>query len=113
ERERVEQILLNLLTNAIKFTDASGTISVSTEADAETVRLSVRDTGCGIPPERMKSIFDPFVQLDRSTTGSNDHGVGLGLAISRNLAHAMGGDLEVRSEVSRGSVFSLTLPRAR
>jgi signal transduction histidine kinase len=111
DRERLEQILLNLLTNAIKFTDSGGTISVGVDANAETVRFSVRDTGCGIPPARLRSIFDPFVQLDRSTTDGGDRGVGLGLAISRNLASAMGGDLSVSSEVGRGSVFTLTLPR--
>jgi len=110
DRERLTQILTNLLTNAVKFT-STGSISVEWHADEETVRIRVRDTGRGIPAEKLAAVFEPFVQADRSTEEQR-HGVGLGLAISRELARAMGGDLTVESTVSAGSTFTLRLPRS-
>ena len=110
--EKVRQILLNLLGNAIKFTPAGGHITVAAEAVAGgSVSVSVRDSGVGIPAEKIESIFDPFTQVDPSLTRVQD-GVGLGLAISRDLARHMGGEITVESEIGRGSVFTLTLPRA-
>jgi signal transduction histidine kinase len=112
DRERTEQILLNLLTNAMKFTRPGGVVTLSAEADAGVVRLRVRDNGCGIPPDRLEAIFDPFVQIDRMSAEAGNRGVGLGLAISRDLARAMGGTLSAESVVGEGSVFTLSLPRA-
>jgi signal transduction histidine kinase len=114
--EKLRQILLNLLSNAIKFTEAGGRITVDTavpEAETERiVHLRVTDTGIGIPPDRLDSIFDPFVQVHRNLT-STIEGTGLGLAISRDLARGMGGELSVRSIVGQGSTFTLTLPRSQ
>jgi PAS domain S-box-containing protein len=112
DSERTEQILLNLLTNAMKFTRPGGVVTLSAEADAGVVRLRVRDNGCGIPPDRLEAIFDPFVQIDRMSAEAGNRGVGLGLAISRDLARAMGGTLSAESVVGEGSVFTLSLPRA-
>ncbi|HEX6070163.1 MAG TPA: ATP-binding protein [Longimicrobiaceae bacterium] len=112
ERERVEQILLNLLTNAGKFTPQGGSVELSVSADEAVVRLSVRDTGAGIPPDRLQVIFDPFVQLGRQAENTGERGVGLGLAISRDLAEVMKGSLSVESVLGAGSTFTLTLPRA-
>jgi PAS domain S-box-containing protein len=109
--ERVRQILLNLLTNAIKFTPSGGTIRVSCDSDDATVRMRVHDTGIGIPRDKLEAIFEPFVQLDRSDRGGRA-GAGLGLAISRDLARAMHGDLSVESAIGRGSTFTLSLPRS-
>jgi signal transduction histidine kinase len=75
------------------------------------VAIRVRDTGMGIPDDRLRSIFEPFVQAGRALNRTHE-GVGLGLAISRDLARAMGGDITVESEVGRGSVFTVTLPSA-
>ncbi|CAA9319209.1 MAG: hypothetical protein AVDCRST_MAG68-2845 [uncultured Gemmatimonadetes bacterium] len=111
DAERVSQILLNLLANAVKFT-AEGSIRVDAEADARSVRIAVTDTGRGIPPDRLGSIFDPFVQLDRNLTPDGQQGVGLGLSISRELAAAMSGTLTATSEPGRGATFVLTLQRA-
>jgi PAS domain S-box-containing protein len=107
---KVEQILINLLANAVKFTARGGHILVSHSAEADVVKLHVRDTGIGIPREKQEAIFEPFVQVGR-TLSSTHEGAGLGLAISRDLARAMGGDLGVMSEVGKGSTFTLSLPK--
>ena len=108
--EKIEQVVLNLLTNASKFTDNGGVITLQCEASNGTSRIHVSDTGRGIPPEKLESIFDPFVQIDRGAHSSSQQGVGLGLAISRELAVAMAGDLTVESTVGKGSRFTLSLP---
>jgi signal transduction histidine kinase len=100
-----------MLTNALKFTDAGGAVLAECEAADERVFFRIRDTGCGIPADRFEAIFEPFVQVDPSTT-SPGTGVGLGLAISRALARAMGGDVTVESTVGAGSTFTLSVPRA-
>ncbi|MGZ8414254.1 MAG: ATP-binding protein [Gemmatirosa sp.] len=111
DAERLRQILLNLLGNAIKFTPEGGRIAVTCDADATRVVIHVRDTGVGIPRDALERIFDPFVQVGRNLRAPSD-GVGLGLAISRDLARRMGGDLTADSRVGEGSTFTLLLPRA-
>lgn len=107
--DKLQQIVINLLTNAIKFTPEGGAIAVDCARDERAVRIRVRDNGAGIPSERLVAIFDPFVQVDRNVHQPSD-GVGLGLAISRDLARGMAGDLNVESTVGAGSTFTLTLP---
>ena len=111
DRERVVQILVNLLSNAIKATPEGGHIRAECSASAERVMLSISDTGSGIPAEKLEVIFEPFVQL-KDGLSDRESGVGLGLAISRDLARAMHGDLVVQSTEGKGSSFTLTLPRA-
>lgn len=111
EQERIEQILLNLLTNASKFTPRGGEVVVSVTYDDHDVQLQVRDTGNGIPEEKLQSVFDPFVQIDRQVEDTGERGVGLGLAISRDLAVAMGGTLTAESTLGEGSIFTLMLKR--
>lgn len=117
DRERLLQILINLLSNAIKYTPAGGSIVLDCPSRASagddpcTAYLRVRDTGPGIPLDKQSAIFEPFVQLGASATGHRE-GVGLGLAISRDLARAMGGELRVRSDRDAGSSFTLSMPRA-
>jgi PAS domain S-box-containing protein len=108
--DKARQILLNLFSNALKFTPAGGTISLSLETSDNAVCLGVQDTGIGIPDDQLERIFEPFVQAKRALLAA-DQGVGLGLAISRQLARAMNGDLTVRSAVGKGSSFTLRLPR--
>ncbi len=105
---RIRQILSNLVSNGLKFTDQGG---VSIRADAHDGRwqISVADTGCGIPAERLGELFQRFAQVDGSFARRHG-GTGLGLAISRRLAQAMGGDIAVRSEPGRGSTFVLAIP---
>ena len=110
DKGRLAQIIVNLLTNAVKFTDPGGRIDVSAESRDETAVMRVRDTGRGIPPERLAAIFDPFVQASGAADASRE-GVGLGLAISRELARLMHGELTVESAVGVGSTFTLVLPR--
>jgi signal transduction histidine kinase len=112
--EKLRQVLLNLLSNAMKFTGAGGQVTVRCAVvdDGEggrRVSLRVADTGRGIAPDELESVFDPFVQVGRKLS-SSDGGTGLGLAISRDLARGMGGELTVESEVGVGSTFTLTLP---
>ena len=111
DRDKLQQIALNLLSNAIKFTPEGGTITLSCRADGEFAVVEVSDTGIGIAAERLESVFDPFVQVDRALNRPHD-GVGLGLAISRDLAVGMGGTLTARSTPDVGSVFTLKLRRA-
>jgi PAS domain S-box-containing protein len=110
DAEKLQQIVLNLLTNAVKFTDAGGAIGVSIERRHRVAAVHVTDTGIGIPADKFDVIFDPFVQVDARYTRTRD-GVGLGLAISRDLARGMGGNLALtRSAEEVGSTFTLTLP---
>ncbi|HEX6908857.1 MAG TPA: ATP-binding protein, partial [Longimicrobium sp.] len=111
DADKVRQVLLNLLANAIKYTPEGGSVTLACDADERRVRVRVRDTGTGIRPERLPYIFDPFVQGERALNRP-DEGVGLGLAISSDLARGMGGELQVESEPGRGSTFTLVLQRA-
>jgi len=111
--DRVRQILLNLTMNAVKYTPLNGgTITLGCSVAGDIVLATVEDTGPGIPMQRLASIFEPFVQLPADRADRRG-GVGLGLAISRDLARAMSGDLTVESTPGVGSRFMLTLPRAR
>ena len=107
---KVQQILLNLLANAIKFTDRGGSIALQCELEPKAVAIRVSDTGKGIPRDKLEAIFEPFVQL--KPKGAVTNGTGLGLPISRRLATAMGGSLSAASEVGKGSTFTLRLQRS-
>lgn len=114
DREKVQQIILNLLSNSIKFTEEGGEITLSTTASTDNpamAHVNVHDTGGGIPASKLDAIFEPFVQLATRPVAERQ-GVGLGLAISRDLARRMGGDLTVVSTPGEGSTFTLALPRA-
>ena len=112
DRLKVEQVVLNLLSNAVKFTPEGGAITVLCSRDEHWVTIAVRDTGPGIPEDKLEAIFDPFVQLGRTLTSKHE-GAGLGLAISRDLARAMDGDVRVESVEGEGSTFTLSLPFTR
>jgi len=110
DKAKVEQILINLLSNAVKFTE-QGKVTLECDwHDSHRVSIAVSDTGVGIPPDHLEKIFEPFVQVGRSLTQSQE-GTGLGLAISRDLARGMGGDVFATSEHQKGSRFTLILPR--
>ena len=111
DAEKLRQILVNLLSNAVKFTNAGGRVAVSCAREDNSVRIRVRDTGIGIPDDKLDTIFDPFVQVRSDLTRTHE-GTGLGLAISRDLARGMGGDLTAESTPGVGSTFTLLLPAA-
>ena len=112
DAERFQQILLNLLTNAIKFTTKGGSVEVTAYEVAGIFQLRVKDNGVGIRLLDIDRVFEPFVQIDRHLTLDTQQGVGLGLSISRELARAMHGDLTLQSIEGIGSTFTLTLPIA-
>ena len=109
---RTQQILLNLVDNAIKFTPAPGVVSVSIDTGAEYAQVTVRDTGVGIPEEDRPRIFERFYKVDKGRARQDNPGTGLGLAIVKHLVGAMGGGVEVASTLGHGSTFSFTLPLA-
>jgi signal transduction histidine kinase len=109
DADKLQQILINLLSNSIKFTPAGGAITLSGTVDEESVCIRVEDTGRGIPTEKLNVIFDPFVQVDQRRVRAQE-GIGLGLSISRELARGMNGDLTVESVLGEGSTFTLRLP---
>jgi len=112
DREKVVQILLNVLSNAVKFTPAEGQITVSTKVLAADVgAFVVKDTGIGMSAEELQLVFEPYVQFD-SKLARESKGTGLGMPISRELARGMGGDLTATSEPGAGSVFTFSLPLA-
>lgn len=112
DAEKLGQILINLLTNAAKFTPEGGEVVVNCVAVDQFVEIKVTDTGIGIDPAKLDSIFEPFVQVNYQLTRANQ-GVGLGLAISRELARGMSGELTAVSVLGAGSTFTLRLPRPR
>jgi signal transduction histidine kinase len=108
--DKLRQIMINLVSNAVKFTPQGGRIAVKCSVDESTVSIHVADTGIGIPRDKQESVFEPFVQLDRGLTRTTE-GTGLGLPISRGLARGMGADITLASEEGGGSTFTIVLPR--
>ena len=114
---KLTQVLINLLNNAAKFTPPGGRVALETHLGAPsaggkaTVQIIVRDTGIGIPADKLQAVFDPFVQLDASP-GARRQGTGLGLAISRDLARGMGGELTVESAPGVSTAFTLSLTKS-
>jgi len=111
DRRRLLQILGELVDNAVKFTDPGSHIRVLAARRGEAIEIEVRDDGAGIPADRLESLFEPFRQGDGSSTREAG-GMGLGLALARRLAQAMGGSLEANSEIAVGSRFIVTLRAA-
>ena len=108
--QRLLQVLLNLLTNAVKYNRVAGSVRISAEQSGEHVRICVADTGIGLAPDQIARLFSPFERLDAERRGVE--GTGLGLAISHQLMKRMGGGIEIESELGRGSVFTLRLHAA-
>jgi signal transduction histidine kinase/DNA-binding response OmpR family regulator len=109
DADKMQQILLNLLSNALKFTGEGGTVELTYQKEGDTIEIRVADTGRGIPEDKLEAIFHPFVQVDQRRI-RDQAGIGLGLSISRDLARGMGGELSVVSTVGSGSVFTLSIP---
>jgi PAS domain S-box-containing protein len=109
DRGKVERVVTNLVTNAIRATDAGGAIDITAARRAGFVAISVRDTGRGIPHDYLARVFEPFVQVPNASAGG---GAGLGLSISRRIVQAHGGQISVRSEPGQGTTFTFTVPVA-
>lgn len=111
DRERVHQVLFNLVDNAVRFTPSGGEVRVEARRNNGSVRVSVADTGMGIPPEHLPRLFERFYRVD-SARAREDGGTGIGLAIARSVVEAHGGHLDAASELGKGSVFTFDLPVA-
>ena len=109
DRDRVEQVLVNLLHNAIKFTPPGGNIGISARVEGSDILVSIADTGVGIPADDLPRIFERFYKADKARAGK---GTGLGLAIARHIVEAHGGRIWAESVEGRGSTFHFTLPKA-
>jgi two-component system phosphate regulon sensor histidine kinase PhoR len=107
DKSRLEQVLVNLIHNAVKFTRPGGEVTLLAELMEAGIRFGVRDTGVGIPPDSVSRIFERFYRVDKSRAGS---GTGLGLSISKHIIEAHGGRIWAESEVGRGSVFYFMIP---
>ncbi|MCI0394492.1 MAG: ATP-binding protein [Chloroflexi bacterium] len=109
DADRLKQLILNLVDNAVKYTPAGGTVTLSLSQENGTARVVVADTGIGIPPEDLPRIFDRFYRVDKARSRAHG-GSGLGLSIAKWIAQAHGGDIDVTSAIGRGSTFTITLP---
>ncbi|MEJ2047318.1 MAG: ATP-binding protein, partial [Dehalococcoidia bacterium] len=110
DRERIRQVVTNLLHNAIKFSHQGGRVVISTRQEGGYVSVSIADKGIGIAREDLPHVFERFYKADKSRSGG---GTGLGLAIAKHVVQAHGGEISVQSEEGKGSVFSFTLPLGR
>jgi two-component system phosphate regulon sensor histidine kinase PhoR len=115
DRERMEHVLINLVHNAIKFTNPGGSVTLSAQAHSDEVRVSVRDTGVGIPPDDLPRIFERFYKVDKARAAGRERegGTGLGLAIAKHVVQAHGGRIWAESVYGQGSIFYFTLTSAR
>lgn len=107
----LERMLLNLLSNALKFTPHGGSVAVSVKTDSNQVALTVSDSGCGISSEQKVHLFEHFLEVDRLEPVP--HGLGLGLALCRRIAEGHGGEISCQSEVGKGASFTVTLPNRK
>jgi signal transduction histidine kinase len=110
--DRLKQLFLNLVDNAIKYTPAGGNVMLSLRREGDWVSVEVADTGIGIPPEHLDRIFDRFYRVDKARS-REEGGTGLGLAIVKWIVDAHGGRVDVKSEVGKGSTFCVCLPLAK
>jgi two-component system OmpR family sensor kinase/two-component system sensor histidine kinase BaeS len=110
---RLDQVLSNLVANALRYTPQGGTVTLAAKLDGDKVEIAVVDSGAGIAPEDLPFIFDRFWRGDRARTHSGGAGSGLGLSIANQLVKAHGGEIEVASEIDRGTTFTLKLPATR
>ena len=107
---RIKQVILNLLSNALKYTSKGGVV-IATRQDGEMARLDVRDSGKGIPKDALDKVFEAFYQVDKKSN-REDSGTGLGLAICKELVDLHGGEMRITSSVGKGTTVSFTLPLA-
>jgi two-component system sensor histidine kinase VicK len=110
DRDRIEQVLINIITNAIRYTPEGGNIAIEADSDRTSVTVAVRDDGIGIPEEDLPYIFDRFYRVDKARARSMG-GTGLGLAIAKEIMDGHGGSLDIKSGIGKGTTVTLTIPR--
>jgi two-component system phosphate regulon sensor histidine kinase PhoR len=108
DADRLVQVMVNLVDNAVKYTPSGGSVLVSVREDGPSIRISVADTGLGIPQVDLTRIFERFYRVDKARSRATG-GTGLGLSIVKHIVEALGGTISVESEVGRGSTFTITL----
>ena len=108
--DKFKQVLINLISNAIKYTEKNGKITVSAKKSRKSIQIDILDTGKGIPQEDIKKIFDKFYQVEHYMT-RKQRGSGLGLAIANEIIKLHKGEIKVRSKIGKGSVFSIIIPK--
>ena len=109
DKEKFAQVIINILSNAIKYNNGNGKIYVKAFMKDNNVNISIKDSGIGIPESELKNIFERFYRVDKSR-GANEKGMGVGLTISKSIVNAHGGEIKVFSEVNKGSEFLIILP---
>jgi len=113
DRERIHQVVFNLVDNAVRFTPPGGEVTIGAERDGERVRVTVRDTGVGVGPEHLPRLFERFYRADPARSRDDGGGTGIGLAIARSIVEGHGGRITAESEPGRGATFTFDLPAAR
>jgi two-component system phosphate regulon sensor histidine kinase PhoR len=111
DKSLITQVVANLVGNAIKYSPERTTVTVSTILEADAVRVQIEDRGYGIPPESIDRVWEKFYRVARDGQEKDEESTGLGLSFVREVVEQHGGEVEVESEVGRGSIFSFTLPR--
>ncbi|MHB9143987.1 MAG: sensor histidine kinase [Symbiobacteriia bacterium] len=111
DRDRLKQVFLNIITNALNHTPAGGRVTVSLASQGDRVEVGIRDTGHGIPPEDLPRVFERFYRTDKARSREAG-GTGLGLSIAREIVHAHGGEIHLTSELGKGTEVRFTLPVA-
>jgi signal transduction histidine kinase len=109
DETRLQELIYNLLDNAVKYSEPGGTVFLRAESDGDSVRISVADQGAGIPPEDLPRIFERFYRVDKSRS-SEQRGTGLGLSIVKHIAQLHGGSVEAKSDVGKGTAITVMLP---
>jgi signal transduction histidine kinase len=111
DRDRIKQVLLNLLGNAIQYTPEDGRIIIELENDGEDAKITIQDNGPGIAKKDLQKIFDRFYRGEKSRTRSHSSGFGLGLSISQYIVNLHNGSIDVKSEIGEGTTFMVILPK--
>lgn len=110
DEDKIEQVLTNLIDNALRHTPADGKVEIAVQSDLDHVIIKVKDTGSGIPEEDLPFIFERFYKADKARTRGQSGGTGLGLSIAKHLIDAHQGRIEVTSQLDKGTTFTITLP---
>jgi two-component system phosphate regulon sensor histidine kinase PhoR len=113
DRERIHQVMFNLVDNAVRFTPPGGAVSIRARREDERIQVEVHDTGVGVAPEHLPRLFERFYRADSARSRDDGGGTGIGLAIARSIVEGHGGRITAKSEPGIGATFTFDLPAAR